>query len=53
MHSGRPRKTSKKVDRIKHKSTANVNKTAAEIAPKLKDEILPNVSCIIETFCDH
>ena len=45
-YSGRPRKSSKKVDRIiKCKSTANVKKTAAaEIARELKDENLANVS---------
>lgn len=43
--SGRPRKTSKKVDRlIKRKSTADVKKTAAEIARELQDENLANVS---------
>lgn len=43
--SGRPRKTSKKVDRIiKRKSTADVKKTAAEIAREIQDENLANVS---------
>lgn len=43
--SGRPRKTSKKVDRIiKRKSTADVKKTTTEIARELKDENLANVS---------
>ena len=43
--SGRPRKTSKKLDRIiKCKSTADVKKTAVEIARELKDENLANVS---------
>lgn len=43
--SGRPRKTSKKVDRIiKRKSTADVKKTAAEIARDIQDENLANVS---------
>lgn len=43
--SGRPRKTSKKVDRvIKRKSTADVKKTAAEIARELQDENLADVS---------
>lgn len=44
--SGRPRKTSKKVDRvINRKSTADVKKTAAEIARELQDENLADVSC--------
>lgn len=43
--SGRPQKTSKKVDRIiKLKSTADVKKTAAEIARDIQDENLANVS---------
>lgn len=43
--SGRPRKTSKNVDCIiKRKSTADVKKTAAEIARELKDENIANVS---------
>lgn len=43
--SGRPRKTSKNVDRIiKRKSVADVKKTAAEIACELKDENIANVS---------
>jgi len=45
LRSGRPRKTSKRVDFvIKHKSTANVKKTAAEIARELQDENLADVS---------
>jgi len=43
--SGRPRKTSKRVDLvIKRKSIANVKKTAAEIARELQDENLADVS---------
>src|SRR5580765_5927910 len=43
--SGRPRKTSKKLDGIiKRKSSADIKKTAAEIACDLKDENLANVS---------
>jgi len=43
--SGRPRKTSKKVDRvIKRKSTADVRKTAAQIVRELQDENLADVS---------
>jgi len=43
--SVRPRKTSKKLDCIiKRKSTADIKKTAADIARELKDENLANVS---------
>lgn len=52
--SGRPRKTSKKVDHIiKRKSTVDVKKTAAEIARELQDENLANVSRSTVTWRLH
>ena len=42
--SGRPRKTTVRVDKIiKRKSTKDVKKTASGIVQKLRDEILANV----------